>query len=316
MPVRLHERPLPPGAFDAAMHMQLETSKTRIRRLHVRPRALFAESVVAVLVNGIVVESPGQAWDVEMRLPRRKRPVRIQVKCSGERSPRDPARVMPRYGGDWWSRYQIEGLHLISPSLDRASTATSSSSHVTRDRRSSEAGTSTSSPSERSRQRQPCTPRSTETASLSLAPSAASQLISNSASPRSYTGIQAEMTDEDLKAMTADELALELLELEERDSTPRLVNRAKAIRTELNRRAISAQEHMEERGAARVNRQQASNEARAFRVEYGARQVWRRAGPARRHFDTRKDAQAFADWWCARASTPGDYWAEIIEQHR
>ena len=99
MPAKVRELPLPPGAFDAAMHMQLAMSETRIRRLYVRPRALFAESIVAVLVNGTVAESPGQAWDVEMTLPRRKRPIRIQVKCSGERSPRDPGRAMPAEWG-------------------------------------------------------------------------------------------------------------------------------------------------------------------------------------------------------------------------
>jgi hypothetical protein len=101
VPVKARELslPLPLGAFDAAMHMQLATNETRIKRLYVRPRALFAESVVAVLVEGTVVESPGQAWDVEMTLPRRKHPIRIQVKCSGERSPRDPGKVMPAVWG-------------------------------------------------------------------------------------------------------------------------------------------------------------------------------------------------------------------------
>jgi hypothetical protein len=64
----------------------------------VRPRALFAEAIVAALVDGTLVEFPAAAWDVEMRLPRRRRLVRIQVKCSGERAPQSPDKLRPP---DW-----------------------------------------------------------------------------------------------------------------------------------------------------------------------------------------------------------------------
>jgi hypothetical protein len=53
----------------------------------VRPRALFAEAVVAALVGGEVVEFPSAAWDVEVPVDGDGRPVRVQVKCSGERNP-------------------------------------------------------------------------------------------------------------------------------------------------------------------------------------------------------------------------------------
>lgn len=64
---------LPEGTFDRAMHAHLEVTEERIRRLYVRPRALFAEAIVAALVDGTLVEFPAAAWDVEMRLPRRRR---------------------------------------------------------------------------------------------------------------------------------------------------------------------------------------------------------------------------------------------------
>jgi hypothetical protein len=89
---------LPEGTFDRAMHAHLAVTEERIRRLYVRPRALFAEAIVAALVDGTLVEFPAAAWDVEMRLPRRRRPVRIQVKCSGERAPQSPDKLRPP---DW-----------------------------------------------------------------------------------------------------------------------------------------------------------------------------------------------------------------------
>jgi hypothetical protein len=89
---------LPEGTFDRAMHAHLKVTEERIRRLYVRPRALFAEAIVAALVDGTLVEFPAAAWDVEMRLPRRRRPVRIQVKCSGERAPQSPEKLRPP---DW-----------------------------------------------------------------------------------------------------------------------------------------------------------------------------------------------------------------------
>jgi hypothetical protein len=86
MPADAKQPALPEGTFDRAMHAHLELAEKRIRRLYVRPRALFAEAIVAALVDGTIVEFPASAWDVEMPLPRRRRPVRIQVKWSGERA--------------------------------------------------------------------------------------------------------------------------------------------------------------------------------------------------------------------------------------
>jgi hypothetical protein len=76
MPAEAKQPALPEGTFDRAMHAHLEVTEERIRRLYVRPRALFAEAIVAALVDGTLVEFPAAAWDVEMRLPRRRRPVR------------------------------------------------------------------------------------------------------------------------------------------------------------------------------------------------------------------------------------------------
>jgi hypothetical protein len=93
------EKPaLPRGTFERAMDAHLEVTEERIRRMYVRPRALFAEAIVAALVDGTLVEFPAAAWDVEMRLPRRRRPMRIQVKCSGERAPQSPEKIRP---ADW-----------------------------------------------------------------------------------------------------------------------------------------------------------------------------------------------------------------------
>src|SRR5262245_61460726 len=80
------------------MAAHLDVIERRVRRLFVRPRALFAEAVVAALVDGTVVEFPAAAWDVEMTLPRGRQPVRIQVKCSGERAPQSPETIRPP---DW-----------------------------------------------------------------------------------------------------------------------------------------------------------------------------------------------------------------------
>ena len=90
--------PLPGDTFDRAMAAHLDGVERRVRRLYVRPRALFAEAVVAALIDGTVVEFPAAAWDVEMTLPPRRQPVRIQVKCSGERAPQSPEKTRPP---DW-----------------------------------------------------------------------------------------------------------------------------------------------------------------------------------------------------------------------
>jgi hypothetical protein len=84
---------LPEQTFERAMRAHLEVTEERIHRLYVRPRALFAEAIVAALVDGTVVEFPAAAWDVEMPLPRRRQPIRIQVKCSGERAPQSPDKI-------------------------------------------------------------------------------------------------------------------------------------------------------------------------------------------------------------------------------
>jgi hypothetical protein len=89
---------LPEGAFERAMRAHLEVTEERVRRLYVRPRALFAEAIVAALVDGTVVEFPAATGDVELPLARRRQPVRIQVKCSGERAPQSPEKIRPP---DW-----------------------------------------------------------------------------------------------------------------------------------------------------------------------------------------------------------------------
>lgn len=80
------EPKLPDGAYADAMKAHLGMMKRRVRGLYVRPRALFAEAVVAALVGGEVVEFPAAAWDVEVPVPGYGRKVRVQVKCSGERA--------------------------------------------------------------------------------------------------------------------------------------------------------------------------------------------------------------------------------------
>src|SRR5581483_9899772 len=71
--------------FADAMLKHLDVTKRRVLGSYVRQRALFAEAVVAALVDGELVEFPAAAWDVEMWTTGRRRPIRIQVKCSGER---------------------------------------------------------------------------------------------------------------------------------------------------------------------------------------------------------------------------------------
>ena len=90
--------PLPGDTFDRAMAAHLDVVERRVRRLYVRPRALFAEAVVAALIDGAVSEFPAAAWDVEMPLSTGRQPVRIQVKCSGERAPQSPEKIRPP---DW-----------------------------------------------------------------------------------------------------------------------------------------------------------------------------------------------------------------------
>jgi hypothetical protein len=87
--------------FDRAMREHLEMIEVRVRGLYVRSRALFAEAVVAALVDGTIVEFPNAAWDVEMPGPDLTQPVRIQVKCSGERAPQSPEKIRPPYWGNF-----------------------------------------------------------------------------------------------------------------------------------------------------------------------------------------------------------------------
>jgi hypothetical protein len=47
------------------------------------------------LVDGEMILNPNCAWDVNMPLPGRQRPVRIQIKCSGERLARWPDKIIP-----------------------------------------------------------------------------------------------------------------------------------------------------------------------------------------------------------------------------
>jgi len=80
------------------MAAHLDMVERRVRGLYVRSRALFAEAVVAALIDGTVSEFPNAAWDVEMTLSPGDQPVRLQVKCSGERAPRSPEKIRPP---DW-----------------------------------------------------------------------------------------------------------------------------------------------------------------------------------------------------------------------
>lgn len=122
--------PLPGDTFDRALTAHLEVVERRVRRLYVRPRALFAEAVVAALIDGAVVEFPAAAWDVELTLSSGRQPVRIQVKCSGEERRSHRRRSGPRIG---------EGLRppsrrkilCLAPSVP-GSPAMSSSSRVMR----------------------------------------------------------------------------------------------------------------------------------------------------------------------------------------
>jgi hypothetical protein len=59
MPADATQSALPEGTFDRAMHAHLEVIEQRIRRLYLRSRALFAEAIVAALVDGTLVEFPG-----------------------------------------------------------------------------------------------------------------------------------------------------------------------------------------------------------------------------------------------------------------
>jgi hypothetical protein len=56
---------------------------------------VFVESIIAELVDGEMILNPNCAWDVNMPLPGWQRPVRIQIKCSGERIARWPDKMIP-----------------------------------------------------------------------------------------------------------------------------------------------------------------------------------------------------------------------------
>jgi hypothetical protein len=71
MPGLGDEHAVPQGVFERAMREHVEMIEVRVRGLYVRSRALFAEAVVATLVDGTMVEFPNAAWDVEMSLPHR-----------------------------------------------------------------------------------------------------------------------------------------------------------------------------------------------------------------------------------------------------
>jgi hypothetical protein len=87
------DAPLPLGIYKRAMADHLIVTQQRVEAGYNRHRALFAESLVAALIDGAVCKNPSGAWDVNMPHPRRKKPVRIQVKCSGGYLPRFPDRV-------------------------------------------------------------------------------------------------------------------------------------------------------------------------------------------------------------------------------
>lgn len=82
---------LPDAAFDAAMADYLATQRMRVHAMYKRHRAIFAEHLVAALLGGKVSIDPGAAWDIDWIPVAGRRPIRIQVKCSGEFLPRYPA---------------------------------------------------------------------------------------------------------------------------------------------------------------------------------------------------------------------------------
>jgi hypothetical protein len=63
--------PLPGNTFDRAMAAHLDVVERRVRGLYVRPRALFAEAVVAALIDATVVEFPAAAWAWAVSVARR-----------------------------------------------------------------------------------------------------------------------------------------------------------------------------------------------------------------------------------------------------
>lgn len=95
MSVNETKHPLPPGVFDAAMDVHRQITEARIWGLYARVRAVFVESIIAELVDGEMILNPNCAWDVNMPLPGWQRPVRIQIKCSGERLARWPDKIIP-----------------------------------------------------------------------------------------------------------------------------------------------------------------------------------------------------------------------------
>lgn len=79
--------------FDTAMSSYCAMQERRVRALHNRGRAIFAEFLIAELIGGSVPDDPGWAWDVTWS--HAGRDVRIQVKCSGDHTMRGGMRQSP-----------------------------------------------------------------------------------------------------------------------------------------------------------------------------------------------------------------------------
>ncbi len=73
---------LPNDTFSRALDEFRRLEEERLRRLHNRTRAVFAEFVVATLLGATVESDPGAAWDVTWIDDANR--VRIQVKCAGD----------------------------------------------------------------------------------------------------------------------------------------------------------------------------------------------------------------------------------------
>lgn len=88
-------RALPEGLIALAFDDYGRVQRLRVERLYNRPRAVFAEFIVAQLLPGAAVsEDPASAWDVTWPVADRR--IRIEVKCSGEFLPRKGAKHRSR----------------------------------------------------------------------------------------------------------------------------------------------------------------------------------------------------------------------------
>ena len=78
---------LPGRVFTAALSNYHRIQEARVLAMYNRHRAVFAEFIVAALLEGsTVVTDPSAGWDVEW--PVSGTTIRVQVKCSGQYLPR------------------------------------------------------------------------------------------------------------------------------------------------------------------------------------------------------------------------------------